>query len=300
MAQAQSISGRTALITGTGGLGLETAKALAMMGARVLIAGRNADKGAAAVTAVRSVAPGADVTFVALDLANLASIAEASDHLLSHESRIDILVNNAGVMAPPKRRETADGFEVQFGTNHLGHFALTLRLLPLLRQSEAASVVHVTSLAHRYAKMEFDDLHNTHRYKPGIAYCQSKLAVALFARALQHRAEAEGWPILSMAAHPGFAGTNLIAAEQGAGSLMSRLSSALIVPLIGQSAAAGARPQIHAASAESVTGGALYGPKGFMEMRGPVGDCRYAKAALDDDAAQRLWHESERLCGLSL
>lgn len=293
-----SQAGRLAIVTGTGGLGLEAAKALAILGADVIIAGRNPVKGNAAVSEVQKAAPQADVRFESLDLADLSSVSSMADRLLATGRAIDLLLNNAGIMSPPVRRVTADGFEAQLGTNHLGHFALTVRLLPLLRKSTAARVVNVTSLAHRYTKIDFDDLQSERRYKAGIAYCQSKLAVAMFSRSLQHHADAGGWPIQSMAAHPGFAGTNLFAAEQGASAFMTILSKNIIVPLIGQSATDGARPLIHAATSPDAQGGKLYGPTGFMEMRGKVGECAFAKAALDDTAAERLWQVSEDLCGL--
>lgn len=299
-AEHASQCGRLAIVTGTGGLGLETAKALARQGAEVIIAGRNAAKGEAAVAETRAAAPQAMARFELLDLADLSSVTAMADRLLAAGRPIDLLVNNAGIMSPPTRRTTVDGFEAQFGTNHLGHFALTARLLPLLRKSQAARVVNVTSLAHRYATLDLDDLQSERRYKAGVVYCKSKLAVAMFARMLQQRAMAEGWPIKSMAAHPGYAGTNLIAAEQGARSLMTKLSERVIVPLIGQSAFDGARPQIYAATSPLAEGGKLYGPTGFMEMRGQPGECAFAKSALDDRLAQELWRASEGFCNVTL
>lgn len=298
-AEHTSQCGRLAIVTGTGGLGLETAKALARQGAEVIIAGRNAAKGEAAVAETRAAAPQAMARFELLDLADLSSVTAMADRLLAAGRPVDLLVNNAGIMSPPTRRTTADGFEAQFGTNHLGHFALTAHLLPLLRKSQAARVVNVTSLAHRYATLDIDDLQSERRYKPGLVYCKSKLAVALFARSLQQRAEAEGWPIQSMAAHPGYSGTNFFAAEQGAGAFMTVLSAKVIVPLIGQSAADGARPQVYAATSPMAEGGKLYGPTGFMEMRGQPGECAFSKAALDDGLAQQLWQVSEELCKIS-
>ena len=290
--------GKVALVTGTGGLGLETAKALARLGATVIVAGRNEQKGRAAVEEIAREAAGDLARFELLDLADLRSIHACTERMLGANRAIDLLVNNAGIMSPPARRTTVDGYESQFGTNHLGHFALTTRLMPLLLKSKNARVVHVTSLAHRYGSLDFADMQSERIYKAGVAYCRSKLAVALFARSLQTMAEKTGWPLTSIAAHPGYAGTNLIAAEQGADSLFARISRRVIVPFIGQSAADGARAQVHAALLPAAAGGRLYGPTGFMQMKGPPGECAFGKAALDDDVAERLWQISEELAGV--
>ncbi len=290
--------GRLAVVTGAGGLGLETARALARHGACVVVAGRNAEKGQAAVSDIASHANGRSVRFELLDLADLGSVEAFASRLLAEDRAIDLLINNAGIMSPPVRRVSRDGFEAQFATNHLGHFALTARLLPLLLKSSAARVIHVTSLAHRHASLDFGDLQNERAYKAGAAYCQSKLAVALFARALQEHAVRSGWPLKSIAAHPGFAGTNLIAAEQGTESFFARMSRRVIVPLIGQSAKDGARPQIHAALSSEAVGGKLYGPTGLMQMKGPPGECAFGKGALDDDAARMVWQISEELASV--
>ena len=292
-------AGKLALVTGTGGLGLETAKALVAAGAHVILAGRNREKGQEAVATIRALTPEGQVEFEEMDLADLESVAGFAKRMVARGQAVDLLINNAGIMSPPKRRTTRDGFEVQFGVNHLGHFALTAQLLPLLRAAKAARVVHVTSLAHHFAKLDFDDLQNERHYKPGVAYSQSKLAVALFARELQKRSEAAGWGIASLAAHPGYASTNLIAAEQGSKGFMSLLGAYLVGPLLGQSAAAGALPTLMAATSPDAVGGELYGPTGFMSMKGAPGRCAYHKNALDDDAARRLWEVSEQLTGLS-
>lgn len=291
-------TGKFAIVTGTGGLGLEAAKALARHGLSVIVAGRNPDHGQAAISEINQGATGGPARFDLLDLADLGSVRAFADRMLGNGQAINILINNAGIMSPPNRTVTKEGFEAQFGINHLGHFALTARLLPLLQKSEAARVVHVTSLAHRYGQINFDDLQCEKSYKAGLAYCQSKLAVALFARSLQAVADLNGWPITSIAVHPGFAGTNLIAAGHGARSLLSRVSNKVIVPLFGQSAAAGALPLIHATLDAAIEGGKLYGPSGFMEMKGPVRECQFAATALDDAVAQRLWSISEQLCAV--
>lgn len=287
--------GRTAVITGTGGLGFEAALALARAGARVIVAGRNPEKGVAAVNQIRAATPAATVEFEVLDLASLKSVAALAERLERHGSAVDLLINNAGVMSPPERQMTADGFELQFGVNYLGHFALTGRLLPLLRRSAAPRVVSVTSLAHRYAAIDFDDLQSVRRYRPGVAYCQSKLAQALFAVELQRRSDLLGWGLRSSAAHPGYAGTDLFQNGQGAKSLANLLSRHVIVPLIGQSASNGALPALYAATSPDAPGGELYGPTGFMEMKGSPGRRALAEAAKDSATASRLWGISEEL-----
>jgi NAD(P)-dependent dehydrogenase (short-subunit alcohol dehydrogenase family) len=213
--------------------------------------------------------------------------------------KIDLLINNAGVMSPPIRQVTEDNFELQFGVNHLAHFAITARLLPLLRSSSAPRVVSVTSLAHRYAEMDFNDLHSTRRYRPGVAYCQSKLAQALFAQELQRRSDLGKWGLASVTAHPGLAGTNLFQNGQGAMSPIKAVGTRLFVSLLGQSAAAGALPIIYAAASPDAEGGKLYGPTGFLEMKGSPGECQLAPCARDTEVASRLWHTSEELAGVS-
>lgn len=286
--------GRVAVVTGTGGLGFEAALALASAGAEIVLGGRNAAAGQQAVARIKAAEPAVDVRFVPLDLASLASVAEFAGAL---RGKLDILLCNAGIMSPPERRTTADGFELQFGVNYLGHFALTARLLPLLRASEEARVVSVISLAHRYAKLDFEDLQSERGYKPGVAYCRSKLAQALFAKELQRRSDKAGWRLTSVAAHPGMARTNLFAAH-GKPGLLNRLGTGLFTSLFGQSAAMGAAPLIYGATSPEVAGGQLYGPKGLFEMKGPPGLCEFAPAARDPETAARLWSMSEQLAGV--
>ncbi|HLY79010.1 MAG TPA: SDR family NAD(P)-dependent oxidoreductase, partial [Caulobacteraceae bacterium] len=200
-------TGRRAIVTGTGGLGYETALALAAAGASVVLAGRSETKGRGSVVRILNLHPHASIVFEPLDLASLASIAEFADRMAAARTPIDLLVNNAGVMAPPRRETTADGFELQFGTNHLGHFALTGRLLPLLRAGAAPRVTTISSGAHHTGQIRFDDPQWTRRYQPWPAYAQSKLANLLFAFELQRRSDAAGWDLLSDAAHPGYART---------------------------------------------------------------------------------------------
>jgi NAD(P)-dependent dehydrogenase (short-subunit alcohol dehydrogenase family) len=282
--------GRVALVTGTGGLGLEAARQLVKAGARVIMAGRNPIKGQAAVAAL-----GDRAQFELVDLASLSSITSLADRLVCRGEPIDVLLNNAGIMSPPQRRETEDGFELQFGVNHLGHFALTARLLPLLHKSGGARVVNITSLAHRFAQLDFHDPQSTSRYKPGIAYCRSKLAQALFTVELQRLCVAEGWSIKSMAAHPGYAATELFQNQSGKPTAGSWISTKVVAPLIGQDAASGALPSLYAATATEARGGELYGPGGFLQMRGAPIPCSFSAAVHDQKAAHRLWAFSEQL-----
>ena len=293
---------KTAVVTGaTGGLGYATAVELARGGVRVVLAGRNAAKGQAALTRLRREAPKAVAMFELLDLANLASVAAFAERMLTMHPALDILVNNAGVMAPPSRRMTADGFELQFGTNYLGHFALTARLMPaLLRAEQAARVVQVSSLAHRGAAMAWGDLQAERRYNAWKSYGQSKLAMLIFALELARRAKAQAWPLVSMAAHPGWAVTDIIANGPGGGapSFKEHVMQAGF-RLFGQSAAEGARPIVFAASSPNAKAGGYYGPTGFQEIKGPSGPARIMPQAQDAGAGKRLWTVSETLTGVA-
>ena len=294
--------GRCAIVTGaTGGLGYATARALAGAGAEVILAARNGARGAQALDRIRAAVPAAVVRFELLDLGSLAAVAAFAERLESAGRPVDLLVNNAGVMAYPTRRATADGFEAQFGTNHLGHFALTLRLIPLLRRGQDARVVTVSSLAHRRGAIRFDDLQST-RYVPWAAYAQSKLANLMFALELQRRSVAQGWGIASIAAHPGLSATDIVANGPGSGSgraagLLTR-ASGLLLPLVAQSAGRGALPILYAATAPQARGGAYYGPLGLREMRGPPGEARIMPQALNTAVAARLWDVSLELVAL--
>src|SRR2546423_6955401 len=201
--------GRTAVVTGaTGGIGYETALALAKAGSEVILTGRDDRKGRSAIEKISHEVIGARISYEQLDLASLASIADFAQRIHARQS-LDLLINNAGVMALPRRQTTTDGFEMQFGTNHLGHFALTARLMPLLRRATGPRVVSVSSLAHRTGFIDFDDLQGARVYSPWKAYGQSKLACLMFALELQRRSDAAGWNLISNAAHPGLARTNL-------------------------------------------------------------------------------------------
>lgn len=289
--------GRTALVTGTGGLGYEDALALALAGADVIIAGRNPQKGAESVSRIRQSYSGAHVDFETLDLGSLASIAAFAGRLAMRRDKIDILINNAGVMTPPKRQETADGLELQFGTNYVGHFALTARLMPLLQKAASPRVVTLSSVAARSGRIDFDDLQAERTYEPMPAYSQSKLACLMFARELQRRSDASHWGIESIAAHPGIARTDLLHNAPGRTSAQGRARTYLW--FLFQPAARGALPTLYAATDRAAHAGGYYGPMGFGEVRGYPGDARVPQPATDTNAARRLWNETEALAGLA-
>ncbi|HVK79421.1 MAG TPA: SDR family oxidoreductase, partial [Verrucomicrobiae bacterium] len=238
-------TGRSAVVTGTGGIGFEDALALALAGGDVVIAGRNPEKGATAVARIKACAPKATIRFEQCDLASLASVAEFCARLRTQRASLDLLINNAGVMTPPTRQETTDGFELQFGANYLGHFALTAGLLPLLRAGQASRVVSVSSVAAREGAIDFDDLQARRRYRPMPTYSQSKLACLMFALELQRRSVAGGWGVRSFGAHPGIARTDLLHNAPGRGSAAGIARSALW--FLFQPAAQGALPTLFAA-----------------------------------------------------
>lgn len=244
-AEIPSQLGKTAVVTGsTGGLGYEMVLALAKAGAEIILTGRDDRKGQSALEKVSREVVGARIRYERLGLASLASIADFAQRMQVRQS-LDLLINNAGVMALPRRQTTADGFEMQFATNYLGHFALTARLMPLLRRSSGPRVVSVSSLAHRTGSIDFGDLQGTRLYSPWKAYGQSKLACLMFALELQRRSDAAGWNLTSDAAHPGFSRTNLFAS--GPGGLLS-VATDFAAPFFGHSAADGARPILFAAT----------------------------------------------------
>ncbi len=285
--------GRTALITGANsGLGLETARALAAKGARVVMACRNQSK---AEAACQKLTPGngGELIPLELDLADLASVRRGAMEVAERWGGLDLLINNAGVMAPP-RQLSAQGFELQFAVNHLGHFALTQQLLPLLRPG--GRVVHVSSGASYFGRIAFDDLQGEQRYDAWAAYAQSKLANVMTALELQRRLNAQGAAVLSIAAHPGLARTNLQPTSVAArGSRVEALAYRLMDPLF-QSAAMGALPQLFSATAPDAEPGGFYGPGGLGNLKGYPKACRIAPAALDAAACNQLWEVSEELC----
>jgi NAD(P)-dependent dehydrogenase (short-subunit alcohol dehydrogenase family) len=292
-------TGKTVIITGaTGGLGYETALALAGAGAAVVLTGRSDAKGAAALAKIRAQFPGAGVSYETLDLASLASVASFAARFAARHDALDLLINNAGVMALPKRQTTADGFEMQFGVNYVSHYTLTAHLLPLLRRGNKPRVVNLSSLAHRGGRINFDDLQSLRSYSPWRAYCQSKLAMLMFAFELQRRSDANGWGLMSNAAHPGYARTDLIPNGPGVGGLQSRLSR-LLQPFASQSAAAGALPTLFAATSPDAKGGGYYGPDWFYELKGPPVPAKIMPQAKDPAASARLWEVSAVLTGVS-
>jgi NAD(P)-dependent dehydrogenase (short-subunit alcohol dehydrogenase family) len=296
-------AGRLAVITGaTGGLGFETALALAGAGAEVLLTGRDQAKGDLALGRIRDRHPGARIGFELLDLASLASVRAFVDRFGARTApAFDLLVNNAGVMALPRPQTTVDGFERQLATNFLGHFALTLGLLPCLRRGHQPRVVNLSSIAHRQGRIRLDDLQGLERYDPWRAYCQSKLAMLMFALELQRRSDAGGWGLLSAAAHPGVAVTGLVDKGPGADGHVSwvwRLAK-LSWPLISQSAAMGALPTLFAATAAAAPGG-YYGPDGFQELKGHPAPARIAGQARDARVAAALWEAALSLTGAAV
>ena len=295
-AEIPSQLGKTAVVTGsTGGLGYETVLALAKAGADIILTGRDDRKGQSALDKISREVIGARIRYEHLDLASLASIADFAQRMQVRQP-LDLLINNAGVMALPRRQTTADGFEMQFGTNYLGHFALTARLMPLLRRSSGPRVVSVSSLAHRTGSIDFGDLQGTRLYSPWKAYGQSKLACLMFALELQRRSDAAGWNLTSDAAHPGFSRTNLFAS--GPGGLLS-VATDFAAPFFGHSAADGARPILFAATSPQAKPGAYYGPGGFGELRGAPAPALIMPRARDAATAARLWDVSEKLTGTS-
>ena len=292
-------SGRFAIVTGANtGLGYETALALAAAGAEVVVAARNEAKGSDAVRRILQAHPNAAVRLERLDLASLADVAAFAARIAGRQERVDLLINNAGVMALPARAETVDGFEQQFGVNYLGHFALTAHLLPKLRAAAAPRVVNLASGVHHVGAINFDDLQGQRRYRPVAAYSQSKLAVLMFAFELERRSVAGYWGLMSNAAHPGYARTELIASGPGKDSLSARIGSVLLEPWISQTAAEGALPTLYAATSPDAVGGGYYGPSGFFEMVGAPKNASVARQARDEAVAARLWAVSESLTGV--
>lgn len=293
------LSGKLAAVTGaTGGLGLEAARMLAAHGAHVVLIGRNAEKGAAAIRTIAATNPTGTLSFESIDLADLASVAAGAARIEAQYDKLDILINNAGVMAPQHRKTTADGFELQLGTNHLAHFALTGRLLPLLRKAEAARVVSVASIAARFGSIDFDDLQHERSYSPMRVYGQSKLANLLFMHELGRRSAQHGWNITSTAAHPGLARTDLVANGPGEGGIAGMFGM-MLNPLFSHSAADGALPLIAAATEPGAKSGNYWGPKDFMGMKGKPAPASEPKAAGDITVAKRFWDVSEHLTGVA-
>jgi NAD(P)-dependent dehydrogenase (short-subunit alcohol dehydrogenase family) len=287
--------GRFVIITGTGGLGYETALVLSHEGAEVILAGRNEKKGIESISKIRKIVPSANIRFESIDLADLASIETFGKRIKNQRQSLDLLINNAGVMTPPERKVTKDGFELQFGTNYLGHFALTAYLMPLLRNGNKPRVVTVSSISNRgrSAKINFDDLQSERNYNSQDAYSQSKLANLMFAFELQCRSDAAGWGIMSTASHPGISSTDLLSNGPGENSFLARMLK--ILPVMRQSAADGALPSLYAATSPNAQCGGYYGPSGFSELRGLPRPAKIPPKAQDVNVAKRLWGVSKQL-----
>lgn len=284
-------SGRTIIVTGANtGLGFEAARVLAARGARVLLACRSKDKAEAAMAKIGAEVSGADLSFLPLDQADLASVRAAAE-LAAKEARLDVLLNNAGVMTPPLTR-TAQGFELQLGVNHFGTFALTGLLLPKLAETAGSRVVVTSSLAHKSGTIDFDNLDAAKGYNRGKAYGQSKLANILHMLELDKRLRAAGSPVSAMACHPGIASTDLARYIPGGGAIFS------LAGLLLNTAAQGAWPALQAATDPAAASGTYWGPQSLGEMRGRSGPAKRKPQALDADVARRLWDVSVDLTGV--
>jgi NAD(P)-dependent dehydrogenase (short-subunit alcohol dehydrogenase family) len=291
--------GQTVIVTGANsGIGFHTASGLAAAGAHVVMACRDTEKAAAAAEKILDTHPNAAVAIATLDLADLSSVNTFADDFLGHHKQLDLLINNAGVMAFPQRRATADGFEMQFGTNHLGHFALTARLMPALLASPAPRVVSVSSIAHKKGSIHFNDLNWQQEYQSWPAYNQSKLANLMFALELHRRSQLAGSKLISVAAHPGVAKTNIVANGPGSSGLKALILN-LFSGIIMQPDWQGALPVLYAATETGLNGGEYIGPDGPMEFRGWPTLVKPAPQALDEVAALQLWDVSESLTGVT-
>ena len=291
------LGGRAAVVTGaSSGIGEEAALALAGKGARVILAVRNEAKGGATRDRIKRRFPAADVEVALADMADLASVRAFAARMAATLPQVDILLNNAGLGMQPVRAVTRDGFERQFGTNHLGHFALTGLLMPALLRASAPRVVTISSIAHRTGKIAFDDLQGEKSYSGGRAYSQSKLSNLVFALELDRRARAANSRLISVAAHPGVSSTSFMQATGMPGYQVAVAN--LVVGVLGQDAARGALPGLYAATMPDVQGGQYWGPDGLLEIRGKPAPGRISAGARDRETATRLWQVSEDLTGV--
>ncbi|MBX4270069.1 oxidoreductase [Clostridium estertheticum] len=286
--------GRLIVVTGTGGLGYVTALTLARAGAEVILAGRNKSKGEAAIEKIQANVTSANIHFEELNLADLASIEAFAKRMRSKHQRLDVLINNAAVMMIPHRQVTKDSFELHFGTNYLGHFALTAHLMPLLRKGRNPRVVNVCALAASSGVINFDDLQSEHQYKPMPVYGQSKLANLIFSLELHRRSVAEKWGVMSIAAHPGLSRSDLVdngTREKSKAPLVFRLFGSIML----QSAEQGALPTLFASTSSEAVSGQYYGPDGTNERRGFPASAKIPLNAKDVNTAKRLWEASKQL-----
>jgi NAD(P)-dependent dehydrogenase (short-subunit alcohol dehydrogenase family) len=295
-------TGKLAVVTGANsGTGKEATMRLVAAGAHVVMAVRTITKGEAARAEILAAHPDAQLEVRRLDLAELATVRDFADRLTADGTPLGLLVNNAGVMAPPTRMTTADGFELQFGSNYLGPFALTMRLLPLLLTAPAPRVVTMSSGTANLGRIHFDDLQWERRYSPTRSYAQSKLADLFLARHLATVATQRGWHLISNAAHPGYTRTNLQTAGASLGRDKPKRSLLTGLPILpSQAPEQGTEPLLYAATSPDAINGGYYGPSGFMELVGPTKVAKLNRRMRDDGAAARLWIEAERLTGTSL
>jgi NAD(P)-dependent dehydrogenase (short-subunit alcohol dehydrogenase family) len=295
-------TGKLIVITGANsGTGREATRRLAAAGAHVVMAVRTIAKGEQARAEILAQHPSAQLEVRRVDLADLASVREFADGMAADGTPIDLLINNAGVMAPPTRMTTADGFELQFGSNFLGPFALTVRLLPLALAAGSPRVVTMSSGTASYGRIRFDDLQSERRYRPNFSYAQSKLADLMLTQHLAATAAQRGWNLMSTAAHPGFTRTNLQTAGASLGRVKpkrSLLNSLNILP--SQEVEQGTEPLLYAATSPDAVNGGYYGPGGRFGLVGPTTTVRPPRRARDAATAARLWAEAERITGVSL
>ena len=288
---------RLAIITGANsGIGFHTARHLARAGAQVILASRSAEKGEAARAKIAAENPASQLEVRVLDVADLDSVRRFASEFLERGQPLDLLINNAGVMALPTRRTTPQGFEMQFGTNHLGHFALTGLLLPALLGQTGSRIVTVASIAHKGGVLNFDDLNAERKYDPRKAYQQSKLANLVFGIELDRRLRAKSANTASIIAHPGVAVTSIVSNGMG-NSVQGRIAGA-VLPLFAQSDDRGSWPTLYAATSPEAHGGGYYGPDGIAEIKGTPVEVRPKPKALDQEAGKRLWQVSEEMTGV--
>jgi NAD(P)-dependent dehydrogenase (short-subunit alcohol dehydrogenase family) len=295
-------TGKLAVVTGANsGTGKEAAKRLAAAGARVVLAVRTVAKGEAARAEILAEHPDAQLEVRRIDLADLESVREFADGLIADEPHLDLLVNNAGVMTPPSRFTTKDGFELQFGSNFLGPFALTLRLLPLVLAAPASRIVTMSSGAANFGRIQYDDLQWERRYRPTPAYAQSKLADLMMSNHLAQLAADRGWPLLSVAAHPGYTRTNLQTAGAALGGGKPPLYARIAMRVIpSQDVEIGTEPLLFAATSPEARPGAYYGPAGTFGLVGPTKLVQAPKSSRDRESNARLWSVAEELTGVAL